>query len=322
MLEISYPFVFLLLLLPFVAMFIPYRAEQGALYFPNIVQIKRAQGDTQLLQSTKESLFAKFLLFMVYALVVLALSKPLLIQKPVVEEEALRDILVAVDLSASMSAKDFTSQSGENIDRLQAQKEVLQEFFRVRAGDNIGLIFYGSAAFIQSPFTSDTNASIKLLNEAQIGMAGPKTVIGDAIGLAIKLFDESKIKERMMILMSDGTDTGSKVAPLEAAKLAKKRGIKIITIAVGDPDAKGNEKVDIKTLQKIAKMTDAEFYFAQDRKSLLDIYKQIDKLHPKKVKKRSYRRVKELFIYPLMAAFSLLLLSLLSVLLFKRSRNV
>ena len=153
-------------------------------------------------------------------------------------------------------------------------------------------------------------------------MAGPKTVIGDAIGLAIKLFDESKIKERMMILMSDGTDTGSKVAPLEAAKLAKKRGIKIITIAVGDPDAKGNEKVDIKTLQKIAKMTDAEFYFAQDRKSLLDIYKQIDKLHPKKVKKRSYRRVKELFIYPLMAAFSLLLLSLLSVLLFKRSRNV
>ena len=322
MLEISYPFVFLLLLLPFVVMFFSYKSGTSLLYFPNIQQLKEASSDSKNIVLTGASFFSKMVLFVVYALVVLALSKPILIEKPIIKEESLRDILVCVDLSSSMSAKDFKSKSGKNIDRLQAQKEVLGEFFTARSGDNIGLIFYGSAAFIQSPFTSDTNATIKLFNEAQIGMAGPKTVIGDAIGLGIKLFDESKIKERLIILMSDGTDTGSKVTPLEASKIAKESNLKVITIAVGNPKAEGNEKVDLKTLKEIAKTTGGEFYFASDRASLLDVYKQIDKLHPKKVKKESYRSVKELFTYPFFMAFGILTLYLLLTLLFKRGWNV
>jgi len=322
MFEISYPFVFLLLALPLVFMLFSYKNSSSILYFPNISQLKSASTSSESIVNASSGFFAKLVLFVVYALVVLALAKPILIEKPTIKEESLRDILVCVDLSSSMSAKDFRSKTGKTINRLQAQKEVLKEFFLKRSGDNIGLIFYGSAAFIQSPFTSDINATLKLFNEAQIGMAGPKTVIGDAIGLGIKLFDESKIKERLLIIMSDGTDTGSKVTPLEASKIAKESNLKVITIAVGDPKATGNEKVDIKTLKEIARITDGEFYMASNRKSLLDVYTQIDKLHPKKFKKESYRNVRELFIYPLLLAFSILSLYLISVLLFKRGSHV
>ncbi len=322
MLEISYPFVFVLLVLPFLFMLFSYKNSSSILYFPNISQLKNASSSNEKVVNSASGFFTKAVMFVVYALVVLALCKPILIEKPTIKEESLRDILVCVDLSSSMSAKDFKSKRGIKINRLQAQKEVLEEFFIKRSGDNIGLIFYGSAAFIQSPFTSDINATLKLFSEAQIGMAGPKTVIGDAIGLGIKLFDESKIKERLLILMSDGTDTGSKVTPLEASKIAKESKLKVITIAVGDPKAQGNEKVDIKTLKEIAKLTEGEFYMASNRESLLDVYIQIDKLHPKKFKKESYRNVRELFTYPLFLAFSILSLYLVSVLLFKRVSHV
>lgn len=322
MLEISYPFAFVLLILPFFFLFFSYKNSSSILYFPNISQIKKASSSSSKIANSSSGFFSKLVMFMVYALVVLALSKPILIEKPTIKEESLRDILVCVDLSSSMSAKDFKSKSGKTINRLQAQKEVLKEFFIKRSGDNIGLIFYGSAAFIQSPFTSDINATLKLFDEAQIGMAGPKTVIGDAIGLGIKLFDESKIKERLLIIMSDGTDTGSKVTPLEASKIAKESNLKVITIAVGNPKAQGNEKVDVKTLKEIARITDGNFYMASNRESLLDVYTQIDKLHPKKFKKESYRNVQELFTYPLLLAFGILSLYLVSILLFKRSSRV
>ncbi|MEA1919563.1 MAG: VWA domain-containing protein [Campylobacterota bacterium] len=322
MLEISYPFVFILLVLPFLFMLLSYKNSTTLLYFPNMKALKDADSKGKKIDSKESGLFARVILFIVYSLVVLALSKPILIQEPTIKEESLRDILVCVDLSASMFAKDFKSKTGENIDRLEAQKEVLGEFFLKRSGDNIGLIFYGSAAFIQSPFTSDTNATIQLFNEAQIGMAGPKTVIGDAIGLGIKLFDESKIKERMIILMSDGTDTGSKVNPLEVSKIAKESDLKVITIGVGDPNAQGNEKVDLKTLKEIAKITEGEFYFASDSETLENVYEQIDKMHPKKVQTQSYRNVKELFTYPLVVAFGILSLYLIGVLLFKRASYV
>lgn len=319
MLEISYPLVSVLLILPFFFMLISYKNRATVLYFPNISQLKNASASSDTIINSSSGFFASFVMFIVYSLVVLALCKPILIEKPTIKEQSLRDILVCVDLSSSMSAKDFKSKSGKIINRLQAEKEVLKAFFVKRSGDNIGLIFYGSAAFIQSPFTSDINATLKLFNEAQIGMAGPKTVIGDAIGLGIKLFDESKIKEKLLIIMSDGTDTGSKVTPLEASKIANEKNLKVITIAVGDPKAQGNEKVDIKTLKEIARITGGEFYMASNRRSLLDVYTQIDKLHPKKFKKESYRNVKELFTYPLLLAFGILSLYLITVLLFKRS---
>ena len=322
MLEISYPWAFVLLVLPLFFAFVPYKNSPGILFFPNISQLKKASASSEKSVTSTHNFSAMAVIYVVYALVVLALSRPILIEKPTVKEVSLRDILVCVDLSSSMAAKDFRSKRGETVNRLQAEKEVLRDFFIKRSGDNIGLIFYGSAAFIQSPFTTDINATLNLLNEAKIGMAGPKTVIGDAIGLGIKLFKESRIKERLLILMSDGTDTGSKVTPLEASHIAKAHGIKVITIAVGDPNAQGNEKVDLKTLKAIARITGGAFYMASDSASLLDVYTHIDKLHPKMFKKERYRNVKELYLYPLLLAFTLLFAYLAGIVLFKRASHV
>jgi Ca-activated chloride channel family protein len=311
MIEFSYPFAFVLLALPFLIALLPwsYKTQKAALNFPSFGMLEKAhlhEGGTEPI--TKASWSEKLVAYVVFALVVVALAKPVQIQEPVVKEESLREILICVDLSASMEAKDFTLPSGEVVDRLAAQKSILHDFFDTLPHENFALIFYGSAAFVQSPFTNDTNATKQLLDEAQIGMAGPKTVIGDAIGLGIKLFDESKIKERLVILMSDGSDSGSKVEPLRAAGLAKAANIKIETIAVGDLSATGEERVDTQTLQDIASTTGGNFYFAEDSKSLANIYNEIDKLHPKKVKTHSYNPTIELFPYPLILACSVLML--------------
>lgn len=317
MIEFSYPLVFVLLLAPLLVYKWRYSSQKDALYFPNFGLLKKASGEDKEQKKSllKASWSQKLILSLAYLLVVIALAKPILIKEPIVEEESLREILVCVDLSASMYAKDFKSKNGEYIDRLEAQKEVLYEFFDTLKGENFALIFYGSAAFVQSPFSNDTKAIKQLLSEAQISMAGPKTVIGDAIGLSIKLFNEGEVKDRLMILISDGTDTGSKVPPIKAAQLAKENNIKIQSIAVGNPNATGEERVDIRTLQKIAEITEGNFYFADNRESLLNIYKEINRLHPKRVKKNSYRPEVDLFRYALITSFLLLFIYLILVLL-------
>jgi len=309
MIEFLFPIAFVLLVLPFIVALLPfqYESQKSALYFSDLSRLQSANqsgGDRKPI--LKASLFTKVLVYVVYALLVTAFAKPILVGEPIEKEESLREVLICVDLSASMEARDFRLKSGRLGNRLQAQKEVLSGFIKTLKNENFALIFYGSAAFVQSPFSNDANATLQLLNEAQIGMAGPKTVIGDALGLSIKLFDESDVKERLVILMSDGSDAGSRVPPLKAAELAKKHNIKVQSIAVGNPRAKGEAKVDVTTLRRIAKITGGDFYFASNTKSLDNIYKEIDKLHPKKVKVHSYRPTTELFMYPLVVALTLL----------------
>ena len=183
-----------------------------------------------------------------------------------------------------MATKDFKDKNGTNIDRLEAVKMVLGDFFKVRKGEKIGLILFGSAAFVQAPFTQDLNALDHLLSELNVGMAGPQTAIGDSIGLAVKMFQDSNVTDRMLIVMSDGDDTGSKVPPLTAAKLAAKNDVNIFTIAMGDPKNAGEHPIDTETLKEIAKITGGKFYYAWNSDELADIYTQIDKLKPKEVK--------------------------------------
>src|SRR5262249_17431390 len=153
-----------------------------------------------------------------------------------------RDLLVAVDLSGSMETKDFTDAAGQTVDRLTAVKQVLDEFLSRRAGDRVGLIVFGNAPFVQAPFPQDLEVGRELLAETRVGMAGPKTAVGDAIGLAVTVFDRSDVPEKVLIVLTDGNDTGSLVPPQKAAEVAKDRGVVIHTVAVGDPRAAGEEK--------------------------------------------------------------------------------
>ncbi len=129
------------------------------------------------------------MLSLAWLLVVVAITRPQWLGEPIIKELPMRDLLVAVDLSGSMEAQDFTDKDGNNVDRLTAVKQVLDEFFARRDGDRVGLILFGSAAFIQVPFTDDLDVVRELLDEAQIRMLGPRTMLGDAMGLAINLFE-------------------------------------------------------------------------------------------------------------------------------------
>jgi Ca-activated chloride channel family protein len=230
---------------------------------------------------------------------VTALARPLWLDDPLVRELPMRDLLVALDLSGSMETQDFSAFDGAPAERLTAAKQVLDSFLARRDGDRVGLIFFGSAAFVQAPFTDDLDVVRELLDEAQVRMLGPRTVLGDAIGMAIPLFERSEVDERVLIALTDGNDTGSLVPPVRAAEIARDQGVRIYTIAMGDPQAAGEQQLDEATLQAVATTTGGAYYHADDREELEQVYAELDRLTPRKVETRSYRPERELYYWPL-----------------------
>jgi Ca-activated chloride channel family protein len=310
MFEFSYPWVFVLILLPLIVNRLPwyYISKRSALrisFKEDIDAVMVQKSATSGI--SRASRGQKIFLGLLYIFVITALAKPLYIGEPLHKEIAQREVLVAIDLSGSMATKDFKDANGTAIDRLEAVKLVLKNFFQARKGEKIGLILFGNAAFVQAPFTQDLDALGHLLSELNIGMAGPQTALGDSIGLAVKMFQDSNVTERMLIVMSDGDDTGSKVPPLTAAKLAAQNDVSIFPIAIGDPKNAGEHPIDTETLKEIAHSTGGKFYYAWDSEALKDIYTQIDKLKPKEVKEITHRPKFDLFSYFLLATLSLLL---------------
>jgi Ca-activated chloride channel homolog len=201
-----------------------------------------------------------------------------------------------------MQTQDFTDSAGKKVDRLTAVKEVLNEFLRRRQGDRVGLIFFGTAPFVQAPFTEDLAVCRELLDEAQVGMAGPQTALGDAIGLAITLFEHSSAKEKVLIALTDGNDTSSKILPTKAAEIAKEKGIVIHTVAVGDPTAVGEEAFDVETLKKVATTTGGLYSFAADQGRLDEIYQRLDQIETRQAESISYRPRIDIYYLPLAIA--------------------
>lgn len=255
-----------------------------------------------------------------WLLIVTALARPVWAGEPIVQEKSARDMLLIVDLSGSMQEKDFTDSKGEKISRLDAVKQVLRDFVARRKGDRIGLAVFGNAAFPQAPFTDDHATVLALLDELQVAMAGPKTMIGDAIGLAMRLFEASTTENKVAILLTDGNDTGSKMPVARASEIATENGITIHTIAMGDPKTAGEQELDEETLKAISKTTGGSYFLALDRKALTAIYGELDKLEPEKLETISYRPKLSLFHYPL-AALLIANLLLAGIMLVRSSRR-
>lgn len=239
------------------------------------------------------------------SLLVLALARPQWIGEPIVNNRPMRDLMLSVDLSGSMETKDFTDDQGNDVDRLTAVKQVLDDFLSRRDGDRVGLIFFGTAPFLQVPFTEDLGVCRTLLEEAQVRMAGPKTAIGDSIGLAINLFENSDVEKRVLIILTDGNDTASQVLPDDAARVAADNGIVIYTVAVGDPKAVGEEVLDEEVLKSVSKITGGRFFRANDRDELAKIYDELDALETREVETVTHRPRFDLYFWPLAAAFIL-----------------
>ena len=324
MLEFIYPEVFILILAPILMALssFKYLSKRSALRISFMDDIRNVQGDSKGESGISQaSILQKLLLFFIWVLMVSALAKPQWIGDPIVKELSQREILIAVDLSGSMATKDFKTSDEKKIDRLEAVKNVLRSFFKKREGEKIGLILFGSAAFVQSPFTQDIDALNHLLNELQVGMAGPQTMIGDGIGLGVKMFRENNVTDRMLILMSDGDDTGSKIPPKTAAKLAAEHEVKIYSIAIGDPENASEHPIDTDSLKSITNTTGGKFYYALNTKELDEIYSEIDKLAPKKVKELSYRPMHELYMYSVAVALALMFIYTFMLILVKLFRN-
>jgi Ca-activated chloride channel family protein len=238
----------------------------------------------------------------VWLLVLAALARPQRLEPPIERLIPTRDLLLLVDLSGSMEQEDFTNAEGQSVDRLMAVKEVLSDFLARREGDRVGLVVFGNAAFLQVPFTTDLGLCEQLLNETEVRMAGPKTALGDAIGLGIRLFENSEAPTKTIIALTDGNDTGSAVPPAEAARVAKDRGITIHTVAIGDPTTVGEEKLDQEALQDVAKATGGDFFLAMNRDELTGIYDRLDQIETLNVKTVSHRPRRDLYYLPLAAA--------------------
>jgi Ca-activated chloride channel homolog len=256
---------------------------------------------------------------LVWLLVLAALARPQWIAAPLTKELPTRDLLLLVDLSGSMRQEDFTNAAGKKVDRLTAVKEVLGDFLVRRDGDRVGLVVFGDAPFLQAPFSTDLSLSRRLLNETAIGMAGPRTAFGDAIGLGVTLFDNSDAPAKTIIALTDGNDTASQVPPAEAARVAKERGIRIHTVAIGDPTTVGEEKLDVEALRTVAQSTGGSYFFAGDRQQLAGIYADLDKIETRQVKVISHRPRNDLFYWPLLAALALWLVEK-SILVLRQSR--
>ncbi len=312
MLLFEYIWMFVLLPLPFLVwLLLPaFKEEQESVRIPFFEELTAASGlkpapgavvlKTNLLQKVFAPIF--------WLLVVTAMARPQWVEEPIEKITSARDLLLAVDISQSMETRDFVDSAGQRIIRLAAVKIVLDEFIERRKGDRIGLIVFGGGAYPQAPFTLDHKSCRMLLEQTEVGMAGSRTMVGDAIGLGIKMFEESEVKEQVMVLLTDGNDTGSKMPPLKAAEIAEQRGIKIYTVAIGDPDASGEDKVDLTVLQEIAKVTGGQFFRGEDREKLEGIYFKLDELAPQNYESLSYRPKRPLYHLPLSGAVGLLTL--------------
>jgi len=300
------PWALLLLPLPLLVLWLvpPHRERVPALRFPFFRHIVDAAGSEPgpgavVLSRTGLQMAAAVAIWL---LVLLALARPERVGEPVEITRAARDVVLAIDISGSMDARDFAAPDGTRKQRLEGVREVVRSFVEGREGDRMALIVFGTRAYVQAPLTEDLGTILDLLDRTEVGMAGPHTALGDAIGLAIRTFEASDIEQRLLILLSDGTDTASRMSPVNAAEIARGEDVAIFTVGVGDPEASGEDRVDLATLRDVAARTGGAFFFADDEAGLREVYARIDALAPREVETLSYRPRQSLAWIPLALA--------------------
>jgi Ca-activated chloride channel family protein len=259
---------------------------------------------------------------LVWLLLVVAASRPQWIG----EIESLpvtgRDLLLAVDISGSMDTQDMILNKTA-VNRLKVVKKVAGEFIQRRHGDRVGLILFGSRAYLQTPLTFDTETTATLLDESEIGLAGRETAIGDAIGLAVKRLRDDAASDRVLVLLTDGANTSGEVQPLQAAEFAARDGLTVYTVGVGADEmmvqdffgsrvVNPSADLDEDTLRTIAERTGGRYFRARDAKGLEKIYEILDELEPVESDVEIIRPVDELFYWPMGLAYMFALLAALT----------
>ncbi|MGO4401138.1 vWA domain-containing protein [Achromobacter sp. PAB15] len=306
--RLDYPWLLILLPLGWLAYrYLPaYVQRRGALRIPFFESVARTIGQSPQRPGVRRDGWQLALNVLVWALLVLALARPERVEPPLEHRQPVRDLMLALDISQSMETQDFVDPSGQRKDRLSGVKAVVADFIARRKDDRLGLIVFGTAAYPQAPLTQDHATLSLLLDQVTTGMAGPNTAIGDAIGVAIKQLEQAKERDKVLILLTDGNDTGSAVPPDRAASMAADRHITVHTIGIGNPQAQGEDKVDFAALERIAKATGGRFFSAQDQASLQQVYATLDHITPHEVRELRHQPKQDFFWIPLGLAVLLL----------------
>ncbi|WP_240194308.1 vWA domain-containing protein [Desulfopila inferna] len=229
------------------------------------------------------------------------------------------DILLAVDVSGSMEAMDFTLR-GRSVNRLDAVKDVVAKFIEDRPNDRIGLVAFAGKPYLVSPLTLDHDWLLKRLDSLHIGMIEDGTAIGSAIGTSVNRLRDQEATSRIVILLTDGVNTSGRVPPLIAAEAAQAMQIKVYTIGAGTrglapyPVMQGGKRrlvkaqvdIDEETLRKVADKTGALYFRATDTNSLEEIYAEINSMETTIRTIKKFENYRELFPYLLAAVFVLL----------------
>lgn len=325
MFEFEWPWIFWLAPLPLLVHLLTRPAAPGAaLRVPFFRRLQSLEAPTQGLGRQRNVLQLVLLSLMWLALLGGA-ARPIWIGAPVTLESNGRDLMLAVDISGSMRQEDMLV-NGETLPRISVVKAVINEFVQQRSGDRLGLILFGSQAYIQSPLSFDLHTLKQLMDEAQVGFAGQKTAIGDAIGFAIKRLRDRPSDSRVLILLTDGADTASNIEPRKAAELAAAEAVKIYTIGVGASEMEvpglfgsrfgartvnPSADLDEASLIAIAQTTGGRYFRAHNPAELQQAYQAIGELEPIAQDGEVLRPQKSLLQWPLLAAAILMALTTL-----------
>jgi len=323
MITLDWPWILLVLPFPWLVRWLlpPARTEGGpALCFPIRVGVAPEIGASS--QAFLGSRWHQLIALLVWGLLVLAAARPQWVGEPIPMPLAGRDLMLAIDVSGSMEQEDY-ELDGRPVSRLAVVQAVASAFIERRAGDRLGLILFGTRAYLQTPLTFDGTTVAAMLREAAIGLAGRETAIGDAIGLAVKRLREQPEGQRVLILLTDGANTAGVLDPLEAAELAVQAGVRVYTIGIGGGELgvrslfgmrllRQASDFDPATLERIAVITGGRYFAVGSRQELESVYAELDRLEPSEREQRLYRPQRALFVWP--AALALILSLLLVVL--------
>lgn len=308
MIEFVWPWAALFIPLPVLVYWLMPRArrEEAALHVPFFGAARRYEADNTI---EPRSAVRRTLMILGWAALVLAAMRPQYVGEPIELPTTGRDLMLAVDISGSMGTEDMFI-GRDKATRLNVVKQVVGDFVERRKGDRLGLILFGSQAYLQTPLTFDRFTVRKLLEETPLGIAGGKTAIGDAIGLAVKRLQPRPSNSRVLILLTDGRNNVGEVSPLQAARVAAQQDVKIHTIGFGSDEMNvpglmfnrtinPSAELDEETLTRIARLTGGVYQRARDAAELQDIYREIDRLEPIEQDAETYRPTSALFIWPL-----------------------
>jgi Ca-activated chloride channel family protein len=313
--EFAWPWMIVLLPLPWLMRrWLRPAAPGRALHLP--------QPGVQLatINASGGSRMASWLLILAWLCLLAAAARPQWIGPPQAQQRSGRALMLAVDLSGSMRTDDM-ELAGQSVSRFGAVEAIAGDFISRRRGDEMGLILFGSQAFLVTPLTYDLTAVRAQLQGSAVGLAGSETAIGDAIGVAVKRLSALPQQARVLVLLTDGVNNAGTIEPREAARAAKAAGVRIYTIGIGAnrmriPGFFGSQLVnpsaglDADMLTSIAKETGGRFFRATDSKELAEAYRAISALEPMPQQGPTLRPRHEMFRWPLLAEIVLLLLAI------------